>query len=531
MTSTDLSCIDVVARALALEQGRTPVGIYVRLSEDKALRAGNEDREEGEQVAEQRRRLHEAAPRFGCVVVREYNDNNTPASDPFIVRRDFEQMLKDLESGEIRGFLFTHSDRVARLEYDAARVNRIFAMFPSYVGRALDGGTDLSTQEGRTTFMVQATMGAYEVANTKRRVSGTNKARAMRGKKHGGPRPFGWNDDRETLHAKEAEDLLKAIRAIPGGKLVGEVRKEWIEAGYTPRANKKSRESGNNWTLQHSTVEARLVNPRNCGYMVYIPQQLHRESSRLWLPDHVLYKDGKPVIGDWEPACTPEEWAACVSAIEARKEANREGNPAHDTSPAYFLTGIARCGECFFPMRATLYTKGTGAYAKYRFRYQCRSSLGGCGGVSRVGPPVDDLVETAFLDDLRKRLKKAEAAKAEVIDTAKNDARLKEIDWEKKQVKNRRDAKRISVIAAMDMIESLEKEEARLVKETRQLQAAKAKTATDTDEEILRRWKDYTTSEKRARLRRSIRAVLIHQVGRGKRFDPAFIEILWTKGE
>ncbi|WP_269853485.1 recombinase family protein [Streptomyces sp. RPT161] len=388
MSATSLmSCIDVAARALALEQGRTPVGIYVRLSEDKALRAGNEDREEGEQVAEQRRRLHEAAPRFGCVIVREYNDNNTPASDPFIIRRDFEQMLKDLESGEIRGFLFTHSDRVARLEYDAARVNRIFAMFPSYVGRALDGGTDLSTQEGRTMFMVQATMGAYEVANTKRRVSGTNKARAMRGKKHGGPRPFGWNDDRETLHPKESQDLLNAVRAIPGGKLVGEIRKEWIEAGYTPRANKKSRESGNNWTLQHSTVEARLVNPRNCGYMVYIPQQLHRESSRLWLPDHVLYKDGKPVIGDWEPACTPEEWAACVSTLELRKEANREGSPAHDTSPAYFLTGIARCGECFFPMRATLYTKGTGAYAKYRFRYQCRSSLGGCGGVSRVGPP------------------------------------------------------------------------------------------------------------------------------------------------
>ncbi|WP_269853486.1 hypothetical protein [Streptomyces sp. RPT161] len=140
-------------------------------------------------------------------------------------------------------------------------------------------------------------------------------------------------------------------------------------------------------------------------------------------------------------------------------------------------------------------------------------------------------METAFLDDLRKRLRKTEAAKAEVIDTAKNDARLKEIDWEKKQVKNRRDAKRISVIAAMDMIEALEKEEARLVKETRQLQAAKAKTATDTDEEILRKWEDYTTSEKRARLRRSIRAVLIHQVGRGKRFDPAFIETLWTEGE
>ncbi|MEU1628700.1 recombinase family protein [Streptomyces sp. NPDC020096] len=504
-----------------------PVGAYARLSEDKAMRSDAAAwREVGDQVAEQFKDIDTLASGLGVTVTRRYNDNNTPATDPFIVRGEFEQMLKDLEAGVIRGILFYHSDRLARMDYDAARVNRLFLMNPRLIGRSFSGGVDLSTPEGRSMFVMQATMGGMEVYATKRRVSRTNRKLAEKGHAHGAPRPFGWNDDRATLHPKEAKDLRDAILAIPGGKLVGEVRKEWMAKGYAPKRNKKSKESGNEWTLQHSTVEMRLVNPRNCGYMVYVPQETRREAGALWLPDYVVYKDGEPVMGDWEAVCSPEEWAACVAEIERRKEQNKEGHPDRDTSAKYLLTGIARCGECSFPLHANFYNKGTSSYEKYRYRYACLSNLGGCGGVTRVGPPIEDLVETAFLDEVRESL--GAVVKREDVDETKNDARIAEIDEEISDANQRRKNKRISAGAAMDIIEDLENERATLIKERRQLVAAKVKRRS-LEPNLIDDWPTYTISEKRARLRKSIRAVLVHKVGRGKRFDPAFIEIVWTK--
>ncbi|WP_421109081.1 recombinase family protein [Streptomyces sp. NEAU-S77] len=511
-----------------------PLGAYARLSEDKALRANaNPEREEGEQVADQLRRCRAAAARFGGLITKEYSDNDTPASDPFIVREDFERMLVDLESGVIRGILFTHSDRLARLEFDAARVNRIFMMNPSYIGRELDGGVDLSTAEGRAMFMMKATVGGLEVDNTKRRVSGTNRSRAQRGKKGKSHRAFGWNADDKTLHETESKDLLDAIRAIPRGKLVGEVRMEWIEKGYVPRRTKK----GNlDLPLTHSTVEARLVNPRNCGYVAYASKAERRESGRLWLPDHVVEVDGKPVLGSWETVCTPEEWRACVGTLEERKKAHQEGLiEPHSTAVKYLLSGWARCGKCTAAVWFNPYDKDKPAYEKYGFRYACLTTQGGCGGVSRVGPPCDDHVRDVYLEHVRRTVGNAvpiedEQAAADDDQAERDNKRLLEIAGEIDLANERRREKRISVASALDTIEDLEAERAQIKRKQRKEAARQAKEAAKTTgPDLLKEWKSLTISEKRARMKEEIRTVIIHPVGRGKRFDPDFIEVVWRE--
>ncbi|MGW2579866.1 recombinase family protein [Streptomyces virginiae] len=369
-----------------------PVGSYGRLSEDKALKTGRTDREEGEQVATQFKRNRVLSDSLNWTIVREYNDNNIPASDPLIVRPDFEQMLKDLESGVIEGIVFTHSDRVARLEYDAARINRLYTINPKLVGRSVDGGTDLSTVEGRAMFMMQATMGGVEVYNTKRRTSGTNLANAERGRRHHGRRAFGWNSD-GTLHPEESRLLAAAIRAVPGGLRVGNFRKQLIALGYEPRPDKRRKEGAAKYNLQHSTVESYLVNPAVCGYVAYLAQADRRGGKKVWMPDHVLYVDGQPVIGNWPKIVEPEEWAACVETLEKRKQDRKDGNQQpHDTSDKYVLSGFVRCGKCSFPLLANPYTKGTTAYEKWGYRYACLSNQGGCGGITRVGPPIEELV-------------------------------------------------------------------------------------------------------------------------------------------
>jgi site-specific DNA recombinase len=507
------------------------VGLYLRVSEDKSLKAGAASwREVGEEVAAQQDELEGMAAGLGWTVGAIYNDNNTPATDPFIVRKDFEQSLLDLETGTIQGLLFYHSDRLARLEYDAARINRLYQMNAKLVGLSFSGGVDLSQPEGRAMFMMQATMGGMEVASTKRRTTRKNKRLAEKGVMHGAPRPFGWADDRETVHPVESKDLADATCAVPGGKKIGTIRKEWFEKGYQKKQTKKGLERYGEraMPLDHSTVEAILVNPRNCGYMTYLPQSERRDSKKKpWMPDYVVYKDGKPVIGPWQPIVTPDEWAACVEAIKTRKERRKKGlNKPHETSDKYLLSGVARCGKCMFPLTANWYSKQSPSYERYGYRYACLSTLGGCGGVTRVGPPIEELVEAAFLEEVRRSL--GSVAKDDEVDETVHDERIAEIEQEIEEVNQRRKSKRITLTRTLDLIEELEAERSELRDERQKLMASKLQRKTEYPT-LLREWENYSVAEKKHRLKQDIRAVVVHPQGRGRQpFNPELIEIEWS---
>ncbi|MFJ8384708.1 recombinase family protein [Streptomyces sp. NPDC094438] len=532
-TSMALTSAVAVSRARGQAEpgdNLVPVGMYRRVSEDKALKRGHESawREVEEQVKEQARAVRDLEAQMGNVqVVRDYCDNNTPASDPFVIREAFEALLSDMEAGIIHGVLFLHSDRLARLLYDAARINRLFEMNPHYVGRSVEGGVDLSTVEGRTMFAMQATMGTAEIGNTKRRVTRTNRVIAQKGVMHGGPRAFGWKEDRRTLHPEESELIRKALLAIPGGYRVADFRRDLVEYGYEPRKTKRSREGKRK--IEHSAAEAMLISPRVAGLRFYVPETERRlQKKRLWLPDYIVRVDGESVKGDWEAIADPDEWQPAIDEIRRRKEAYRdELAMEHDTSAKYLCSGIARCGKCMSPMWSNPYAKGTGAYEKWGFRYQCQSNHGGCGGVSRVGPPVDDLVETAFLLETRRGLGQ-DVARKEEVDESVHDARLKEIAEEIADATARRKAGRLSMSASLDAIEELEEERSLLTAQRGKLALRKRRQKLLTVD-ALADWENLTMPEKRTRLKESIRAVVVHPAGRGKRFDPDLIEIVWAE--
>lgn len=492
------------------------LGAYVRISDDDKDENGQLTREGVTRQEEDIRKLaEELSAAFGVriVIVRVYDDNDITAADERVTRPDFEQMLKDLESAVIQGFLFYHADRVARLELDAARVTRLFRLNPKLIGRSVTGGTDLSTDEGRAMFVMQAVMGGMEVSATRRRVTRRNKDAAAAGKNHGGKRAFGWEPDRKTLRPAEAELLRAAIRAVPRGKTVGTVRAEWIKAGVTATAEGKG-------PLRDHTVLTRLINPRVCGYRVYIPAQERREMTNPWLPDHILYVDGEPVIGDWAPIVTPEEWRACVATLEARRVSRRD----HEYSrlhAKYLLSGIARCGECAARMYGKQQTGDT------IHRYSCITREGGCGGIKRAGPALDKHVEELFLEATRRAL--GPVAHEDIDDTV-HDARIAELRGEIREVMERRKPghpKRISTATALDLVAEMEEEIADLTYQARVLTAAKVKRQDDAPS-LLAEWESYTIDMKRERLRRDITAVVVNKTRRGARFDPACIEIAWA---
>lgn len=493
-----------------------PIGAYVRITDDDKDEHGNLTRAGVvQQEADSRHLADELSAALGVTltIVRVYDDNDITAADEQVTRPDFEQMLRDLEAGVIQGLVFYHADRVARLELDAARVTRLFRLNPRYIGRSVTGGTDLSTDEGRAMFVVQAVMGGMEVSATRRRVTRKNRTHAEQGRNHGGKRPFGWEPDRQTLRQWEADLLAQAIRAVPRGKTVGTIRAEWIEAGVTPTAEGKG-------PLRDHTVLSRITNPRACGYRVYLPKAERREITNLWLPDHVLYVDGQPVIGDWAPVVTPDEWKACVATLEGRRTGRRD----HDYSrlhAKYLLSGIGRCGECGGRLYGKIQT------GDHIHRYLCLKREGGCGGIKRAGPPLDELVEALFLEATRQAL--GEVEHAEIDDTVYDD-RLAELRGEIKDVMARRKPdhpKRISTAVAMDLVTDLEAEIADLTYKARALTAAKAKRADDAVD-LLAEWKSYSIDMKRDRLRRDISAVVVNKTRPGARFDPSVIEVVWA---
>jgi site-specific DNA recombinase len=492
------------------------LGIYVRISDDDKDEHGNLTRAGVErQEADCRELAEKISATLGMPVgIRLYDDNDITAADERVTRRNFEQLLKDLEAGVIQGFLFYHADRVARLELDAARVTRLYRLNPRLIGRSVQGGTDLSTDEGRAMFVVQAVMGGMEVSATRRRVTRRNKAAAEHGKIHGGKRAFGWEPDRKTLRPFEAGLLRQGILAIPKGKTVGMVRKEWVAAGIGATAEGKG-------PLKDHTVLMRLINPRVCGYRIYIPKEERREAgNNLWTPDHVLYVDDKPVIGDWTPVVTPDEWKACVATLEERRDKNRT-NEFTRLHAKYLLSGIARCGEC-----------GTRLYGRVLpgdkiFRYRCIPQAGGCAGITRIGPPLDELVQKLYLEATQRDLGPVEP---DDIDDSVYDVRIKEVRDEIKEVMARRKPehpKRISTSTALDLVSGLEAEITELTYKARALTAAKVQRQHDTPS-VLKEWDSYTIDMKRDHLRRDILAVVVNRAGKGAKFNPDHIEIIWV---
>ena len=113
------------------------------------------------------------------------------------------------------------------------------------------------------------------------------------------------------------------------------------------------------------------------------------------MADLILHdEDGNPVIGDWAPIVTPDEWRARVGTLEERR-IRRQNHDFSKLHAKYLLSGIARCGVC----GSRLYRQVSVGDTVYR--YLCPKREGGCGGIKRVGPPLDDLVESLFLEATR----------------------------------------------------------------------------------------------------------------------------------
>ncbi|MDT0458115.1 recombinase family protein [Streptomyces sp. DSM 41527] len=496
------------------------LGAYLRISDDDRDPITGELSREG--VTRQLKDCRVVAAEMGGDIVKVYDDNDVSASDPFVVRKDFEALVKDLDAGVIDGFVFYHSDRVARLAYDAARICQCYERKPKLVGRAAHGGTDLSTDNGRAMFVMQAVMGGVEASSIRRRKTNANRHNALSGKDHIGRLAWGW-DEEGNLVQPYADLRKKAVTLVAKGGSISDVVRMWAENGITT-------ESGQ--PVLYKTAMLRVAHPRNAGFRAYLPAQERRGKATPWGPDIILYgDDGKPVTGKWTPLVDPETYWAAIHRLEKVREESKNAGRTGGTRPGHrthLLSGLLRCGDCGTRMVASARTiKGK----KVPF-YRCPTTNNGCGGITRSAAALEDHIESLCLAAIRKimgRAKPSGAKEQEEIDQAEN--RLREIATEIKEVMDRRKPganKRISATSAMDMISELEEERGMLNYRIREL-SAKADELRGNTPDLLKDWKKFTTDRKRHEIGKLMKAIVVEKAPRGRHFDPASVDVAWQE--
>lgn len=301
-----------------------------------------------------------------------YEDNNLSAFKRNVKRKSFEQMLKDLATKALGGVLAYDIDRLFRQPRDLERLIDYYQKTNSgLVFHTLSGQNfDLTTGDGRFAARIMVSVANKSSEDMSRRLKREMERMALAGEMAGGPRPFGWEEDRLTLRPKETKALDDMAEMVLNGDSLTTIM-DWLKAqGFAGRTGKP---------FVRSSVRRILLNPRNAGIRQFRGEPLKNEA-------------GEYVSGPWEAPWTVDKWRAVKEVIEGAGQANRAKGPGHNTIRS-ILSGILRCGECGTRMVAA---NSSRKYPKYR----CARDAGGCGNVSISRKPAEDAVRGLVSDVL-----------------------------------------------------------------------------------------------------------------------------------
>ncbi|WP_217241305.1 recombinase family protein [Streptomyces sp. AC555_RSS877] len=354
---------------------------YARTSEDVRQR-------DGHGVRYQSRVNERIAQEHGCVVVARYSDNGISASRAGVVRPGFDRLLTDLTWGctgggqPILGVVCVADDRLYRRAEDLARFFAALTSLPGRIHVDPQGVRDPYSPEGLSRAVQSLDAAVAETQVRSRRLLDWHWARAVEGVPHSGPRPFGWQEDRITLFPDEARLVKQAIDDRIAGKAVRAIARDWCELGVTGSRGGRP---------NPQTVTQIMTAPRVFGYRA-------NKGQLLLAPE-----TGQPVLGQWEPIVTPDEWRAVCATFSPGSLYLHRGSGAprltgkEKPAPRHLATGFLRCGAQApdgIVCRGALCAQ-KGRSKKSPYVYSCRS----CGRCSISGPLTDEVLERLIVSN------------------------------------------------------------------------------------------------------------------------------------
>ncbi len=297
------------------------------------------------------------ATRLGWAVSEHYIDNDISAYSGKL-RPAYERMLTDIADGTIDSVLVYALDRLTRQPKEFERFNDIVNLAGLTDVRFVTGDMEFGTDDGLFVGRIQAAVAAKESATKSRRIMRKNDERAAEGTPHGGgkTRPFGFEDDRTTHNRAE----VKIIRQLAARYLAGESLRSlaiWLDKKGVPTV------SGGRWRTH--TIYRILTAPRTVG--------LREHRGEIVGP------------GKWKPVLRPAVRNRILALHESREASGRR------VPHSYLLSRLLRCCYCGHALNS--------AARLHNRRYSCQSGPdhGGCGRISVVAQPVEDLLAEAVL--------------------------------------------------------------------------------------------------------------------------------------
>lgn len=326
--------------------------IYCRISSDKTGKAAGVERQEADCRA--------LADRLGLTVLHVFVDNDLSAysGKP---RPGYIKLLAAMEKGEIGTVLAYHQDRLQRSPVELEEYVDVSELGKVTTHTVLAGHIDLSTPAGRFNARIIGAAARYEVEHMIERQRDAKLDAAKAGQFLGGQRPYGFENKRTSLRDDEAKHIREWAKAITRGASFNSVAVDMNRRGILTQHGK---------TWNALKIRNILIRPINVGIV-------HHKG--------IDYKAQSPAI------LTPEEWGGLMAAISA----SRRRSPHPGRCRKYLLNGFLFCGVCGKKLFHKSKQQRDGSYKPTVACGKNDPTTGlwhGCGGVSRMVAPIEDLV-------------------------------------------------------------------------------------------------------------------------------------------
>jgi len=327
--------------------------VYARISSDQAgLGLG---------VSRQLEDCRKLAADRGWVVAEEYVDNDVSAYSGR-PRPAYLRMLADLTAGSRDAVIVYNLDRLHRrpveLEDFVALCEKVGVRDVGTVTADIDLGND----DGLFMARIFAAFAAKESGRRSARVKRKMQANAAAGLPHGSVRPFGYESDKVIICEPEAVIVRDLVARFLAGESMRSLA-AWLTQQQVPTVSGVAR-----W--RSGTVKLIISSGRIAG-----------------LREHHGQVVGPAV---WDPIITVAQRDRVLARFAARATSGRRA------SRTYLLTGMLRCGRCVSPLWSSARHDNKSGRTR---RYVCLSGPdhGGCGRLTVVAAPVEDLISEAVL--------------------------------------------------------------------------------------------------------------------------------------
>jgi len=319
--------------------------IYCRISDDRTGEQAGVGRQEADCRA--------LAKRKGWPVAGIYTDNDVSASSySRKARPAYQKLLEDMRGRAVDAVITWHEDRLHRRPRELEAFIDI-ANSSDVQLATVTGEIDLGTPEGRLRARMLGNVGAYESEHKAVRIRRKHQEIAAQGKDHGGgPRPFGYEDDRQRVREREAKHLRDAATRILAGASLRSLVTEWNRKGIKTSG-------GRDWYT--SAMHRLLTSARIAGWREH---------------------EGKMIAkATWPPIITRRQNDRLRLLLNDPARRKNEG------ARRYLLTGIAYCSLCGHRLVAR-------PRADKRRSYVCASgaNFNGCGKIRVLAEPFEELI-------------------------------------------------------------------------------------------------------------------------------------------